>query len=67
MGGVGSGKTTLVKLIVRLLKQDSGEILPNGAPEKFNLNNLRKMITFLNLLPCRTLGKYNRTWKKHII
>ena len=43
MGGVGSGKSTFVKLIIRLLKHDSGEILLNGVPiEKFNLNNLRK-------------------------
>jgi ATP-binding cassette, subfamily B, bacterial len=52
MGGVGSGKSTFVKLIIRLLKHDSGEILLNGVPiEKFNLNNLRKMIIYVPQSP----------------
>lgn len=52
MGGVGSGKSTFVKLIVRLLKHDSGEILLNGIPiEKFNINNLRKMIIYVPQSP----------------
>jgi ABC-type bacteriocin/lantibiotic exporter with double-glycine peptidase domain len=52
MGGVGSGKSTFVKLVVRLLKHDSGEILLNGVPiEKFNLNNLRKMIIYVPQSP----------------
>ena len=52
MGSVGSGKSTISKLIVRLLKPASGKILINKIPiEKYNINNLRDNIIYVPQSP----------------
>ena len=52
MGSVGSGKSTISKLITRLLKHDSGEILINQIPiEKYNITNLRENIIYVPQSP----------------
>ena len=58
MGSIGSGKSTIVKLLVRLQKHDSGEILINGTEvARINLNNLRKHIIYVPQHPIL----FNRT------
>lgn len=48
LGKTGSGKTTLINLIARLISTQSGEIVINNTIiEKHNLNNLRQGIGFV--------------------
>lgn len=58
MGTIGSGKSTMAKLIVRLQKHQAGDILINGVPvEKINIINLRYHITYIPQHPIL----FNRT------
>lgn len=48
MGKTGSGKSTIVLLLARLLQPSSGQILIDGIPyEELNLNSLREAIGFV--------------------
>ncbi|MBA5628474.1 ABC transporter ATP-binding protein [Moheibacter lacus] len=48
MGKTGSGKSTVVLLLARLLQPTSGQILIDGVPyENLNLKSLRKAIGFV--------------------
>jgi ATP-binding cassette, subfamily B, multidrug efflux pump len=48
VGWVGSGKSTLMNMIVRLLRPDSGELLIDGLPiRKMSLNTLRSKIAYV--------------------
>jgi len=48
VGWVGSGKSTLMNMIVRLLEPDSGEILIDGLPiRKMSLTKLRSKIGYV--------------------
>ncbi|HLV23997.1 MAG TPA: ABC transporter ATP-binding protein [Moheibacter sp.] len=48
MGKTGSGKSTVVLLLARLLQPTSGQILVDGVPyENLNLNSLRESIGFV--------------------
>jgi len=49
IGAIGSGKSTLIKLISRLYDPDSGEIFIDGVNSKeYKLENLRKSIGFVS-------------------
>ena len=48
MGRVGAGKTTLARLIPRLIPPDSGEILIDGIPvTELSLNALRQAVGYV--------------------
>jgi ATP-binding cassette subfamily B multidrug efflux pump len=48
VGAVGSGKTTLIKLITRILRPSDGEILVNGRQvEEYDLRKLRSLIGYV--------------------
>ncbi|MCD6216807.1 ABC transporter ATP-binding protein [bacterium] len=48
IGSVGSGKTTLVKLVTRILKPTEGQIRINGKPvEDYDIRKLRKLIGYV--------------------
>jgi ATP-binding cassette subfamily B protein len=48
IGSVGSGKTTLVKLVTRILKPTEGQITINGKPvEDYDIRQLRKLIGYV--------------------
>ena len=52
MGGIGSGKSTFAKLLVKLQDIDSGKILLNGVDsKKLNLDNIRKNIIYIPQMP----------------
>jgi len=52
VGSIGSGKTTLVQLLLRFFDPVSGEILINGKPiREFPLNSLRDYIGYVNQEP----------------
>lgn len=52
IGGTGSGKSTVISLIERIYKPNSGSILYKGIPlEQYDLNSLRKEISLVNLKP----------------
>lgn len=51
IGQNGSGKTTTMKMILGLLKADSGEILVNGEKVVFGENNTNKFIGYLPDVP----------------
>lgn len=45
LGGVGSGKSTLIKLLTRMIDFEEGEILYDGIDiKKYKINNIRKSI-----------------------
>ena len=52
MGDIGSGKSTIAKLIVGLKRYESGDILINGVSLKtLNINKLRNLLPiFHNIL-----------------
>lgn len=48
IGGVGSGKSTILQLICRFLNSQSGSIIIDNEPiENYNINNLRKNISYV--------------------
>ena len=48
IGGVGSGKSTVLQLICRFLDSQSGSIIIDNEPiENYNINNLRKNISYV--------------------
>ncbi|MBH76080.1 MAG: ABC transporter [Flavobacteriales bacterium] len=48
IGGVGSGKSTILQLICRFLDSKSGSIIiDNESIENYNINNLRKNISYV--------------------
>ena len=48
IGGVGSGKSTILQLICRFLDTQSGSIIIDNEPiENYNINNLRKNISYV--------------------
>ena len=48
IGGVGSGKSTVLQLICRFLNSQSGSIIIDNEPiENYNINNLRKNISYV--------------------
>ena len=48
IGGVGSGKSTILQLICRFLDSQSGSIIiDNELIENYNINNLRKNISYV--------------------
>ena len=48
IGGVGSGKSTVLQLICRFLNSQSGSIIIDNDPiENYNINNLRKNISYV--------------------
>ena len=48
IGGVGSGKSTVLQLICRFLDSQSGSIIiDNESIENYNINNLRKNISYV--------------------
>ncbi|MFH1516219.1 MAG: ATP-binding cassette domain-containing protein [bacterium] len=48
VGSVGSGKTTLVKLITRILKPSVGDIRINSKPaDEFDIRKLRRLIGYV--------------------
>lgn len=48
VGSVGSGKTTFIKLITRILKPTGGEIMVNGRPvADYDIRKLRKLIGYV--------------------
>lgn len=51
IGRNGAGKTTTMKLILGLLKCDSGEIFVNGIPVSFGQNQTNKYIGYLPDVP----------------
>lgn len=52
MGEIGSGKSTIAKLIVGLIQPSSGYVYINGAPlGQYDINNIRKNIIFVPQLP----------------
>ena len=64
MGHVGSGKSTLSKLLIRLLSNYQGNILINGiSNNKININNLRYNIVYIPQHP----NLFNRTLKENLI
>lgn len=63
MGPVGSGKSTLSKLIIKLLSNYEGNILINGVSnKKININNLRYNIVYIPQHP----NLFNRTLKENL-
>jgi ABC-type multidrug transport system fused ATPase/permease subunit len=63
MGSIGSGKSTIVKLLVRLQKHQEGDIIINETSvERINLNNLRKHIIYVPQHPVL----FNRTLWENI-
>ena len=49
VGATGSGKSTLVKLLLRLYERDSGQILLDGCPiEQLKLEDLRRAIALVS-------------------
>ena len=63
MGSIGSGKSTLGKLIVRLQEHDSGHILVNGIDTKeIKIDKLRQLITYIPQHP----KLFNRTLYENI-
>lgn len=63
MGTIGSGKSTMAKLIVRLQKYQGGEILVNNVKiEDINIVNLRYHITYIPQHPIL----FNRTLWENI-
>lgn len=65
IGSTGSGKTTLVSMILRLYDVDAGEVLVDGVNVKdYSLNNLRSgvgMVLQKNVLFSGTIGE-NLRW-----
>jgi ABC-type multidrug transport system fused ATPase/permease subunit len=58
MGSIGSGKSTAMKLLVRLQKHQKGDILINGSNlNNLDLNNVRKNIIYVPQHPIL----FNRT------
>ena len=52
MGSSGSGKTTIVNMIPRLLEPNRGEILLNGISLKnINANTLREICSYVEQKP----------------
>lgn len=52
MGEIGSGKSTIAKLIIGLIQPDSGHIYINGTPLiQYDISNIRKNIIFVPQLP----------------
>ena len=48
IGGVGSGKSTILQLICRFLDSQSGSVIIDNEPiENYNINNLRKNISYV--------------------
>ncbi len=48
IGGVGSGKSTILQLICRFLNTQSGSVIIDNEPiENYNINNLRKNISYV--------------------
>ena len=63
MGPVGSGKSTLSKLIIRLLSNYEGDIKINGiSNKKININNLRYNIVYIPQQP----NLFNRTLRENL-
>ena len=63
MGSVGSGKSTLSKLIIRLLSNYEGHIIINGiSNKKINIDNLRYNIVYIPQQP----NLFNRTLKENL-
>jgi ATP-binding cassette subfamily B protein len=63
MGSIGSGKSTAAKLLVRLQKHQSGQILVNGVDvAELDVNNLRNHIIYVPQHPIL----FNRTLWENI-
>lgn len=63
MGSIGSGKSTAAKLLVRLQKHQSGQILVNGVEvAELDVNNLRNHIIYVPQHPIL----FNRTLWENI-
>ena len=63
MGDIGSGKSTIAKLIVGLKRYESGDILINGVSlRSLNINKLRNYITYIPQHP----KLFNRTLYENI-
>lgn len=52
IGANGAGKTTTIKLIMQLIKKDSGQIEIFGQPAEKNFNSLKQDIGFVYDEPC---------------
>jgi ATP-binding cassette subfamily B protein len=63
MGSIGSGKSTAAKLLVRLQKHDSGQIMLNGKDVgELDIDNLRKHVIYVPQHPIL----FNRTLWENI-
>ena len=52
MGEIGSGKSTIAKLITGLIQPTNGHVYINGIPlSEYDINNIRKFIIFVPQLP----------------
>ena len=64
LGHIGSGKSTAAKMIVGLIKQDSGDIYINGINKKhINIDDIRNNIIYIP----QTSQLFNRTLWQNII
>ena len=64
VGSVGSGKSTLSKLILRFLNGYQGEILLNGLTnKKINVENLRSQIVYIPQHP----NLFNRSLRENLL
>lgn len=51
IGQNGAGKTTAMKIILGLLKQDGGEVLVNGEPVRYGQTKTNRFIGYLSDVP----------------
>lgn len=58
IGSIGSGKSTIAKILIGLISPNSGHVYINGIPLiQYDINNIRKNIIFVPQLPIL----FNRT------
>lgn len=60
----GAGKSTIIKLLLRLYQPDSGEILLNGQPyEKYDIKEIRKLFSVM----FQSFVEYPLTLRENIV